>query len=71
MASTTYAATTRYSSEGVTVTIVGIRSGGHAIRGHGHTKDAAAIDAKRKLAEHLGKGRSISEISLVLDGGHS
>jgi hypothetical protein len=64
----TYAAYSRQSSEGFKVTIQGIKAGGVAITGHGTTRDAAMMDAKRELAAHLRVAPH--EVSLIVDGGH-
>jgi hypothetical protein len=63
----THAATSRQNSEGFTVTIMGVKRRGSSITGHGFTRDAAMIDAKRELARHLNKAPH--EISLIVDGG--
>jgi len=62
-----YAAHSSQSSEGFTVTIQGIRVNGQPIIGHGFTRDAATLAAKRELAAHLRK--SMHDFSLIVDGG--
>ena len=61
-----YAATALRHPRGYTVTVDGLRVSGKPVQGEGFTRDAAAVDAKRKLAQYLGKAPH--ELTLILSG---
>ncbi len=61
-----YAATSERHARGYKVTIDGLRVNKRPLVGEGFTKDAAAVDAKRKLAEWLGKPAHM--LTLILSG---
>lgn len=63
----TYAASSGKNRRNWVVTIIGIQAAGNPIAGEGFSRDAAARDAKLKLARHLSVAPH--EISLILDGG--
>lgn len=61
-----YPATVKRQPREYTVTIDGLRVSGQPLVGIGFTRDAAARDAKLKLASYLGK--ATHELTLVLSG---
>lgn len=63
---TNHTATAVRHARGYTVEINHIRLKGRAITGEGFTRDAAAVDAKRKLAQHLNVAPNT--LSLIVSG---
>lgn len=63
---TTHTATATRNARGYVVAIDRIRVKGSAVMGEGFTRDAAAIDAKRKLAAHLKV--PVESLSLIVSG---
>lgn len=61
-----YAATSLRHHRGYTVVIDGLRVSGRPVQGEGFTRDAAAHDAKQKLAQYLGVAPH--DLTLILSG---
>jgi hypothetical protein len=64
----TYTATSKLEGATYTVTIDKVRVNGKNLEGTGTTRDAAAFQAKRALANHLRV--YMHELALIVDGGH-
>lgn len=63
---TTHTATAVRNARGYVVTIDHIRIRGSAVMGEGFSRDAATVDAKRKLARQLRV--PIESLSLIVSG---
>lgn len=66
MAAHAHPATVTQTARGYVVTVYGVRLRGQEIRGEGVNRDAAIVDAKRRLARFLNVGTH--DVSLIIEG---